>query len=51
MEAAFRDRDAVRQALADAAPAKDVAPLYADENLTVLRVFTPPTSSARSTTT
>ena len=41
METAFRDREAVREALADAAPAKDVAPLYADENLTVLRVFTP----------
>ncbi|MCC6297609.1 MAG: hypothetical protein IT469_12965 [Pseudomonadales bacterium] len=41
MEAAFRDREGVRQVLADAAPAKDVAPLYADENLTVLRVFTP----------
>lgn len=41
METAFADREAVRQALADAAPPKDVAPLYADENLTVLRVFTP----------
>lgn len=41
MEAAFADREAVRQALAEAAPPKDVAPLYADENLTVLRVFTP----------
>lgn len=41
MEAAFADREAVRRALADAAPPKDVAPLYADEHLTVLRVFTP----------
>lgn len=41
MEDAFRDPEAVRQALDDAAPKTDVSPLYADENLTVLRVFTP----------
>ena len=41
MENAFREPEAVRRALDDAAPKKDVNPLYADENLTVLRVFTP----------
>ena len=41
MEEAFRDPEALRQALDDAAPKKDVNPLYADENLTVLRVSTP----------
>ena len=41
MEEAFRDPEAVQEALADASPKKDVKPLYADENLTVLRVFTP----------
>jgi predicted metal-dependent enzyme (double-stranded beta helix superfamily) len=42
MEEAFSNPEAVSQALADAAPKNNVAPLYADENLTVLRVFTPP---------
>jgi predicted metal-dependent enzyme (double-stranded beta helix superfamily) len=41
MEEAFLDPEAVLQALHDAGPKKDVKPLYADENLTVLRVFTP----------
>lgn len=41
MEEAFSDPEALRQALDDAAPRKDVKPLYADENLTVLRVSTP----------
>ncbi len=41
MQEAFRDPDSVNKALTDAAPKNNVAPLYADENLTVLRVFTP----------
>lgn len=41
MEDVFRDREAVREALAAAGPLKDVTPLYAAEDLTVLRVFTP----------
>jgi predicted metal-dependent enzyme (double-stranded beta helix superfamily) len=41
MEDAFSDLDALQQALDDASPGKSVAPLYSDENLTVLRVATP----------
>lgn len=41
MEDAFRDRETMRHALAAAAPPKDVTPLYAAEDLTVLRAFTP----------
>lgn len=41
MEDAFSDPVALQQALDEASPEKSVAPLYADENLTVLRVATP----------
>ena len=41
MEAAFQDPKALQQALTDAGPEQSVTPLYADENLTVLRVATP----------
>lgn len=41
MKEAFQDPEAVLQALHDADPKKSVTPLYTDQNLTVLRVFTP----------
>ena len=41
MEDAFSDPDALQQALSEASPENSVAPLYCDENLTILRVATP----------
>ena len=41
MEEAFRDPEALLEALDDANPEGSVAPLYSDENLTILHVATP----------